>query len=105
MKKIFKKIENQISNNKVILYMKGTPEEPKCGFSAQVVKILLKNKVKFAYVDVLKDIEIRNFLPKYSKWPTFPQLWVKRKLIGGCDIVVHLDKKDQLAKIFKKNDC
>ncbi len=91
-------IKQQIAEYPVILYMKGTPEEPCCGFSARVVQILKACRVKFAHVNVLEKNDIRRDLPKYSNWPTFPQLYYKGELMGGCDIVEQLYKTGELQK-------
>lgn len=91
-------IKQQITKYPLILYMKGTPEEPRCGFSAQVVEILKACSVKFAHVDVLENSDIRCNLPHHSKWPTFPQLYYKGELIGGCDIVKQLYKTGELQE-------
>ncbi|BBI01166.1 glutaredoxin-like protein [Buchnera aphidicola (Nipponaphis monzeni)] len=92
------KIKLQISQNSILIYMKGTPESPNCGFSAQAVKAIASCGKRFAYVDVLKNIDIRTELPKYSNWPTFPQLWINGELIGGCDIIVKMFKNGQLQE-------
>ncbi|QJC36008.1 Grx4 family monothiol glutaredoxin [Enterobacteriaceae endosymbiont of Donacia cincticornis] len=101
---IFNKIKKQINDNPIILYMKGTPKNPQCGFSNKAVKIILFYKIKFTYIDILKDSDIRKYLPKYANWPTFPQLWVNNKLIGGSDILYTLHINNKLKKIlnFKK---
>ncbi|QJC34010.1 Grx4 family monothiol glutaredoxin [Enterobacteriaceae endosymbiont of Donacia cinerea] len=101
---IFDKIKKQINNNRVILYMKGDPKNPQCGFSDRAVKIILFYKIKFTYIDVLKNPDIRKYLPKYANWPTFPQLWVQNKLIGGYDILYTLHNNGELKNIldFKK---
>ena len=78
-------IKEQVQSNDMILYMKGSPEAPQCGFSAQVVKVLSSCGKPFAYVDVLSNPDIRATLPQYANWPTFPQLYIKGELIGGCD--------------------
>ena len=91
-------IEHQIAKYPVILYMKGTPEQPCCGFSAKVVQILKICGIKFAHVNVLENNDIRQELPSYSNWPTFPQLYYRRELIGGCDIVEQLYKSGKLQK-------
>ncbi|QJC33202.1 Grx4 family monothiol glutaredoxin [Enterobacteriaceae endosymbiont of Donacia clavipes] len=98
--RIFQKIKEQIKNNPIILYMKGTPNNPQCGFSNKTIKIILHYKVKFTYIDVLKNPDIRIFLPKYANWPTFPQLWVNNKLIGGYDILYSLHNTKKLKKIL-----
>ena len=94
------KIENYLNNNKIVLYMKGNPKSPSCGFSAQAVKILSFFKVDVCYVDVLQNADIRLHLPNYANWPTFPQLWIKKKLIGGCDVMMEMFKNGQLKKII-----
>ncbi|QJC34820.1 Grx4 family monothiol glutaredoxin [Enterobacteriaceae endosymbiont of Donacia piscatrix] len=98
--KIFNKIKKQINDNPIILYMKGTPKNPQCGFSDKAVKIILFYKVKFTYIDILKNSDIRIYLPKYADWPTFPQLWVNNQLIGGSDILYMLHIKNKLKKIL-----
>lgn len=102
MTDILTKIENQIKKNKTIIYIKGTPENPMCGFSAQAIHILNELKIKYAYVNVLEDQDIRSNLPKYSKWPTFPQLFHNEKLIGGADIISELYKSNKLNEILDK---
>lgn len=92
------KIKTQIENNALILYMKGTPQFPQCGFSSQVVQILKLCKARFAFVNVLENPDIRQTLPKYADWPTFPQLYLKGELIGGCDIVTELYEQGQLQQ-------
>jgi monothiol glutaredoxin len=91
-------IEQQLAENTLILYMKGTPEQPRCGFSARVVQVLNVCQLNFAAVDVLTHPEIRQALPLYSQWPTFPQLYYRGELIGGCDIVEELYKKGELKE-------
>lgn len=95
-----KKIQYQIKNNPILIYMKGSPDFPSCGYSERVVRILFSFDIRFAYVDVLKNERIRKKLPKFSNWPTFPQLWVNEKLIGGCDIIVEMYKNGELRKIL-----
>ncbi|QJC34421.1 Grx4 family monothiol glutaredoxin [Enterobacteriaceae endosymbiont of Donacia crassipes] len=98
--KIFDKIKQQINNNPIILYMKGSPKNPQCGFSNKAAKIILFYRVKFTYINILKDSDIRMYLPKYANWPTFPQLWVNNKLIGGSDILYMLHINNKLKKIL-----
>lgn len=98
---IIDEIKIQIANNPIILYMKGTPKTPNCGFSAQAVEILSACNKKYAYVDILKFPLIRQELPKYANWPTFPQLWVNGKLIGGCDIIIEMFKSGELQILLK----
>lgn len=102
MQDILKLIESQIKNNKTIIYIKGTPEAPMCGFSAQAIHILNEIAIKYTYVDVLANPDIRENLPKYSKWPTFPQLFHNAKLIGGADIITELYKNNKIHEILSK---
>ena len=92
-------IRDQVESNDVILYMKGSPNQPQCGFSARTVQALMACGQRFAYVDVLSNPDIRTNLPKYANWPTFPQLWVKGELIGGCDIVTEMYEKGELKEL------
>src|SRR5476649_372844 len=92
------RIKHQIETHDLLLYMKGTPQFPQCGFSGQVVHILRQCKAKFAYVNILENPEIRQTLPLYANWPTFPQLYLKGELIGGCDIVSELFENETLEK-------
>ena len=93
-------IVNDIENTPIMLYMKGTKEQPMCGFSAKVVNILNSHSVVFQDVNILEDPEIRIKLSEYSNWPTIPQLFVKGKLIGGCDIVMDLEGKGELGGVL-----
>ena len=94
------KIETLLKQSDVMLFMKGNKAQPMCGFSAQVVNLLNKNKTSYETFDILADWDIREGLKEYSHWPTFPQLYVKGELFGGCDIVMDLDRKGELAKIL-----
>lgn len=101
--KSFKFIENEINNNKVVLFMKGTKEMPACGFSSRVVTILNKLGVEFQDINVLMDSELRESLKVYSDWPTFPQLYINGELVGGCDITVELyNNNGELEKMLKE---
>lgn len=91
-------IRQQIEDHSLILYMKGTPDKPCCGFSARVIQVLKRCGVKFAHVNVLANTDIRRDLPLYSNWPTFPQLYYKGELLGGCDIVEQLYQSGELQK-------
>ena len=95
-------IINDIKNNPVILYMKGTQDMPMCGFSNSVVQVLSQYGVEFKDVNVLENPEIRVKLSGYSNWPTIPQLFINGELIGGCDIVMEMDTKGELKDILKK---
>ncbi len=99
---IRQQIEQQITDNPIIVYMKGTPEIPQCGFSAKVVQLLMACGEKFAYIDVLANPEIRQALPKVANWPTFPQLYINGELIGGCDIVTELYQTGELQPMIKQ---
>lgn len=92
-------IRDQISSNSILLYMKGSPDQPQCGFSAQTVQCLMACGKRFAYVDILSNPEIRATLPKIANWPTFPQLYVNGELIGGCDIVTEMHSKGELQTL------
>ncbi len=93
---ILKVIEQQIRENPVLLYMKGSPNMPGCGFSARTVDVLMECGERFAYVNVLDSPEIRAAMPGYAAWPTFPQLWLKGELVGGCDIVTEMHTRGDL---------
>ncbi len=98
---VMESIRGQIEGNAIILYMKGSPQAPQCGFSAQTVQCLMACGEKFAYVDVLSHPEIRAALPSYASWPTFPQLYVDGELVGGCDIVTEMYQTGELATLIK----
>ena len=95
-------IKGQIEENPIILYMKGSPNAPQCGFSAQTVQCLIACGERFAYVDVLSNPDIRAALPGYANWPTFPQLYVGGELIGGCDIVTEMFEAGELESLIKE---
>jgi monothiol glutaredoxin len=95
-------IKDQIESNPIILYMKGSPNQPQCGFSARTVQALMACGERFAFVDILSNPDIRANLPIYANWPTFPQLWVNGELIGGCDIVCEMFEKGELQPLIKE---
>jgi monothiol glutaredoxin len=95
-------IKEQIESNDILLYMKGSPNQPQCGFSARSTQALMACGERFAYVDILSNPEIRESLPKYANWPTFPQLWVKGELIGGCDIIAEMAESGELQTLIKE---
>ncbi len=101
MTNVNEKIKDIITKNDVVLFMKGTPEVPQCGFSMTVSNILKELKVKFSGVNVLADPEIRQGIKDFSNWPTVPQLYVKGEFIGGCDIAKEMYEKGELQKILK----
>lgn len=94
-------IKQQIGENPVLLYMKGSPNQPMCGFSAQTVQAVMSCGRRFAFVDILQNPDIRAELPKYANWPTFPQLWINGELVGGCDIVTDMHAKGQLQPMIE----
>ncbi|WP_043873645.1 Grx4 family monothiol glutaredoxin [Legionella massiliensis] len=96
------KIKQQIAENAILLYMKGTPKMPQCGFSARAVQCIDACGVTFAYVDILANPDIRQILPQYADWPTFPQLFVKGELIGGSDIIVELYQQGELETLLRE---
>lgn len=98
---IIETIKEQIASNTVLLYMKGSPNAPQCGFSARAAQALMACGERFAYVDILQNPDIRASLPKYANWPTFPQLWVNGELIGGSDIILELFEKGELQQVVK----
>ena len=95
------KIKQQIQDNAVILYMKGSPNVPQCGFSARAVQVLEKCGIEFAYVDVLANPDIRQALPAYANWPTFPQLYIRGELVGGSDILLEMYESGELQTLLK----
>ena len=96
----FDRIKQDVSSNPVVLFMKGTPVFPQCGFSAAVVQILTHMGVKFKGVDVLTDPEIRQGIKEYSSWPTIPQLYVKGEFVGGCDIIREMFESGELKTLL-----
>lgn len=97
---LLKSIREQIAAYPAILYMKGTPQFPQCGFSSRVVTILKDLNTPFAYINVLQEPDIRANLPQVSDWPTFPQLFINGELVGGCDIIEELHEEGDLAPMF-----
>ena len=99
---INERIEQQLNEFPVLVYIKGTPDFPQCGFSAQVVGALKQCETRFAFVNILEDPELRQGLKDYSEWPTFPQLYVKGELLGGCDIIVEMFESGELKKTLQE---
>ena len=93
------RIKNHIESNPVVLFMKGTPQMPMCGFSSRTSEALKGIGREFAYVNVILDSEIREALPSYSDWPTFPQLYINGELVGGCDIVMEMHESGELGRM------
>lgn len=96
------RIKNTIESSKVVLFMKGTKNFPQCGFSAKVAGILKQEGVEYRDVNILTDQDLRQGLKEYSNWPTFPQLYVGGKLVGGCDIVASLHENGELGSVLGK---
>jgi monothiol glutaredoxin len=94
-------IKNQLDENPIILYMKGSPQAPQCGFSAKTSQALMACGERFAFVNILDNPDLREGLKIYSSWPTFPQLYVNGELVGGCDIVLEMSESGELAKLVK----
>ena len=101
MDDINKKIKNIIESNSIVLFMKGTPDSPQCGFSMAVSNILKHLKVKFEGINVLENNEIRQGIKDYTDWPTIPQLYIKGEFVGGCDIVKEMFEKGELKELLK----
>lgn len=97
---IVETINKQIADNPIILFMKGNPDMPRCGFSGRAVQILKACGASFASVDILENPAIRQYLPEVSNWPTFPQLFVRGELVGGCDIMTELYENGELEEIL-----
>ncbi|EIK94657.1 glutaredoxin-like protein [Pseudomonas sp. M47T1] len=98
---IIETIKEQIAKNTILLYMKGSPNAPQCGFSSKASQCVMQCGEKFAYVDILQNPEIRANLPKYANWPTFPQLWVGGELVGGSDIISEMFEQGELQTLIK----
>ncbi len=96
-------LKEQIESNPILLYMKGSPNQPQCGFSARTVQALMSCGQRFAFVDILSNPDVRAHLPAYANWPTFPQLWVDGELIGGCDIVCDMFDKGELKTLVDES--
>ena len=94
------KIKDMIKENKTVLFMKGSPYEPKCGFSARTVQALIECEAEFSYINILENPNIRATLPNVSDWPTFPQLFFNGELLGGCDIITEMHTTGDLKKVL-----
>ena len=102
MSDVFDRIRDEIGKNDVLLFMKGTPVFPQCGFSAAVVDCLSQLGVKFASINILVDPELRQGIKEFSQWPTIPQLYVKGEFVGGCDIIREMFETGELEQLFKE---
>ena len=99
---VMNRIREQVEQNPVVIFMKGTPQLPQCGFSSRAAQALQACGEDFAYVNVLADPEIFENLPRFANWPTFPQIYINGELIGGCDITLELFQKGELQKMVKE---
>ena len=95
-------IKEQIASNQILIYMKGSPNSPQCGFSSQASQALMSFGEPFSYIDILANPEIRANLPEISDWPTFPQLFVAGELVGGCDIILEMFESGELHEIIRE---
>lgn len=100
MDEVLQRIDDAVKGSPVIVFMKGTPQMPQCGFSSRTAQALQSCGKEFAYVNVLMDPEIFENLPRYADWPTFPQVYIKGELIGGCDITMEMFQKGELQKMI-----
>lgn len=96
---VIEKIKHTVEQNPVVIFMKGTPDMPQCGFSMRTAEAIKACNVDFVYVDVLAEPEVRSNLPAYSNWPTFPQVFINGELVGGCDITLDLYQKGELQSM------
>ncbi len=96
---VLERIKQQVESSPVVIYMKGTPQLPQCGFSSRTAQALQACEQEFAYINVLADSEIFEHLPRYADWPTFPQVYINGELIGGCDITLELFQQGELKKM------
>ena len=94
-------IDNELNNNEICLFMKGTPDAPQCGFSMAVSNILKILEVKFKGINVLENEQLRQGIKEFSEWPTIPQLYIKKEFVGGCDIIKEIYENGELKKIFE----
>jgi len=101
---VFTRIEEDIKNSDIVLYMKGSPMFPQCGFSAAVVEVLNHFNVDYEAFDVLQDPALRDGIKEYSEWPTIPQLYVKGEFVGGCDIIREMAANGELVGLFEQNE-
>ena len=101
---VSEQIKNEIKSNNVVLFMKGSPAFPMCGFSAAIVQVLSELEIKFNSVNVLDSNELREGIKKFSNWPTIPQLYVKEEFLGGCDIIKEMHESGELLELFKSKE-
>lgn len=99
---VIERIDQQVKSTPVLIYMKGSPQFPMCGFSSRAAQALQACGVEFGYVNVLEDPEIFENLPRYAEWPTFPQVYIAGELVGGCDITLELFQSGELKKLMQE---
>lgn len=99
---VLERIRQQVESNPVVIYMKGTPQFPMCGFSSRAANALASTGLPFAYVNVLEDSEIFENLPRFADWPTFPQIYINAELVGGCDITMELYQSGELKRMMEQ---
>ena len=97
---VLDRIKQQVESNPIVIYMKGTPQFPMCGFSSRAAQAMAATGVPFAYVNILEDPEIFENLPRFADWPTFPQIYINGELVGGCDITLELYQSGELHKMM-----
>lgn len=99
---VMQRIDDAVKNNSIVIFMKGTPQMPSCGFSARAAEALINTGVEFSYVNVLTDPEIFENLPRYADWPTFPQIYINHELTGGGDIILEMFQNGQLKTVCEE---
>ncbi len=99
---VMNQIKSDVESNKILIYMKGTPASPQCGFSAATIKLFSSFNVPFATRDVIANNDLRQNVPQFSNWPTFPQIFINGKLVGGCDIVHEMNERGELAPLIQE---
>jgi len=99
---VMQRIDEAVKGNPIVIFMKGTPQFPQCGFSSRAAQALQACGVEFAHVNVLADPEIFENLPRYANWPTFPQIYINGELVGGCDITLEMYQKGELQKVTQE---
>jgi monothiol glutaredoxin len=102
---VIDRIKEQLASHKVVLFMKGTPDFPQCGFSGQVAQVMRACNAQFGSFNIFEDQELREALKEYSQWPTYPQLYINSELVGGCDIIMELYNKGELQQMLAAVDC
>jgi monothiol glutaredoxin len=97
---VIESIKSSVQDNPIVIFMKGTPDFPQCGFSMRTVETIKACNVEFTYVDILAEPKVKGSLPKFSNWPTFPQVFVKGEFVGGCDITLEMFQKGELQELL-----